>query len=77
MESALRIAIGVSIIAHKRVDSGAPAFRNSLAAIMMSPGVDTFGMSTAAGATAAAAIMSARPHSVDNALTRMTISRAP
>jgi hypothetical protein len=77
IEPACRIAIGVSIIAHSRTRSGAPASRNSRAACMTEPGPSILGRRIASGPAAAAAARSSRPHIVWEALTRMMISRPP
>ena len=77
IEPALRIAIGVSIIAQIRVFSGALASRSARAASMIVPGPSTLGSRIASGAAAIAAARSSSPQGVWAPLTRMTTSRAP
>ena len=71
------MASGVSIIAHSRVLSGAPALASASVARTMSAPVAGLGSSTASGAAAAAAARSASPQGVSSALMRMTSSRWP
>ena len=73
----LRIASGVSIIAHSRVRSSAPALASACVALSMSAPLQGFGTSTASGPAAAAAFRSASPQAVSRALMRMTTSRRP
>ena len=74
---ALSTELGVSIIAHSRVLSGASMAPSTLATVTMSPGVEALGTRIASGATLAAARRSSMPQAVSIALTRMTSSRRP
>ena len=71
------MASGVSIMAHSRVLSGAPARASASVARTISAPVPGLGSRMASGAAAAAASMSALPHGVSSALTRMMSSRWP
>ena len=71
------MAFGVSIIAQRRVRSGAPFSRSTRAACMIAPGPSTLGKRIASGPAPAAAIRSSGPHGVCGPLTRMTTSRPP
>ncbi len=77
ISATLRMASGVSIIAHSRVLSRAPALASACAAASISAPLPGLGTSTASGAAAAAASRSAWPHAVSRALMRMTTSRGP
>ena len=71
------MASGVSIMAHSRVLSGAPALAIASVARTMSAPVDGLGIRMASGPTAAAAARSAAPHGVSSPLMRMISSRLP
>jgi hypothetical protein len=73
----LKIASGVSTIAHSRVWSGAPAFSSAATSERTSSALLTFGTTTPAGPAWAAATMSSSCHSVPMLLTRIVRVRLP
>ena len=73
----LKIAAGVSTIAHSLVCSGAPACSMAATRLRTSSALSTFGTTMPAGPACAAAARSASCHSVPMLLTRIVSSRRP
>ncbi len=77
MKRAFSTELGVSIMAHTRVFSGAAMASSTFDTVTISPAFETLGTRIASGATLAAARRSSMPHAVSTALTRITSSRRP